>query len=91
MITNNVDQITRNGEMNRLENLDTYDNLTDEEVRLLIERKVQRALNEYKLDVQAATMSLAMIAEELEIKHRRDEAQNKLDELLKADLNFEEV
>lgn len=91
MITNNVDQITRNGEMNRLENLDTYDNLTDEEVRLLIERKVQRALNEYKLDVQAATMSLAMIDEELEIKHRRDEAQNKLDELLKADLNFEEV
>lgn len=91
MITNNVDQITRNGEMNRLENLDTYDNLTDEEVRLLIERKVQRALNEYKLDVQAATMSLAMIDEELEIKQRRDEAQNKLDELLKADLNFEEV
>lgn len=91
MITNNVDQITRNGEMNRLENLDTYDNLTDEEVRLLIERKVQRALNEYKLDVQAATMSLAMIDEELEIKQRRDEAQNKLDELLKADLNFKEV
>ena len=91
MITNNVDQITRNGEMNRLENIDTYDNLTDEEVRLLIERKVQRALNEYKLDVQAATMSLAMIDEELEIKHRRDEAQNKLDELLKVDLNFEEV
>lgn len=91
MITNNVDQISRNGEMNRLENLDTYDNLTDEEVRLLIERKVQRALNEYKLDVQVATMSLAMIDEELEIKQRRDEAQNKLDELLKVDLNFEEV
>lgn len=91
MTTNNGDFIERNGEMNRLENLSTYDNLTDAEVRLLIERKVQRALTEYKLDVQVATMSLNTIDEELELKKKRKEAQKKLDELLKSELNFEEV
>ena len=77
--------------INEIESRDSYDGLTDEEVRLLIRRKVDNALAQYSGELLSAKLKIRMLEQQKTIEDELEAAQKRLADLLNIELEFETV
>ena len=87
-ISEDLEEIRR---VNDIVSRDTYDNLTDEEVRLLIRRKVENAIAQYAMEINNLQMNIKFLNTKSNTEAALKKAEEALAELLCIDADFKEV
>lgn len=87
-ISEDLEEIRR---VNDIVSRDTYDNLTDEEVRLLIRRKVENAIAQYAMEISNLQMNIKFLNTKSNTETALNKAEEALADLLCIDADFKEV
>lgn len=77
--------------INDIASRDTYDNLTDAEVRMLIRRKVEEAIVQYAMEINNLQMNINFLNTKNNAETDLKKAEEALSDLLCIDVDFKEV